>query len=74
VRAKVKQYHSGEPQVVPGYADEGVWIECEIIAPYSVEGRSVDLYIPADLVAPVMKELRGALIRARQEPDPQGKR
>lgn len=70
MQVEIKTHLDGEPLVVHMPDGDGMWLQCEVTAPPSNVGRSVNVYIARDLVPKVMKELRHSAIQARRRPIP----
>lgn len=65
MNAQPKLYPDGSLRTIPG-PDGALWVECEVIAPASMVGRSVDVHFPAEAITPLLRAARSAAITARQ--------
>jgi len=48
-----------------GFEDGAMWIECELMAPPSMAGRSVDVYFDPAEVTELLLDARRAAVRGR---------
>jgi hypothetical protein len=55
-------------KVIPSNLPAELFIECEVEAPPSMRGRTVDLRIPAEQIPALLKAVRNTAIKARSNP------
>lgn len=48
---------------------DGVWVQCEVTYPPSAVGRSVDVFVPDDLVTSMLLEFRDRARVLRSQPE-----
>jgi hypothetical protein len=55
-------------KILPGPRGE-LYIECEVVAPRSARGRTVDLRVPVGQIPALLKAARSAAISVRNQPE-----